>query len=303
MRFRALSVTLKLSHQLKLSKFFTPALIITVSGVLSLFGTGCFLQGGHVDKRVVALPAIYDPQLKIGTAAHALLSEEVFNELVVEIQPVGDFAPAPASLENLRTFLIQHLAKSGGITYQTNAALPASGIDHYTIADVRRLESRNRKNYAKDKRISVFILFADGSSVTDEEKQKLLGHAHLSTSIVIYEKTIQDIAWDPAEAPRINLETAILEHEFSHLLGLVDNGSPEQSQHRDLDHRYHCNNPECLMHYSLGSVEVGPALSKVPTLDQACEDDLRANGGKTVIIPPVVVPEPSPEPTAPPVFP
>ena len=261
---------------------------------LSLSLSGCFIQGGHVDKFVAPVPAIYDSAQKVGTAAHALLSEDAFNELVVEIQPVGDFAPDPSSLTQLQKFLEAHLNKSGGITFQVNDPLPVTGKSHFSIAEIRSLESKSRKTFAKDKRLSVFILFVDGNADRDEDRQKLLGHAHLSSSIVIYEKTLQDVTADPTQPPRGILETAILEHEFGHLLGLVDNGSPEQSQHRDLDHRFHCANPECLMHYSLGSGQSGVLLTSVPTLDQDCEDDLRGNGGKAVPVPKPSLPPLSP---------
>ena len=270
-----------------MSKFYT--LVFLLLG-LSVFSTGCFIQGGHVDRQVAPVPAIYDAAQKVGTASHALLSEDTFNELIVEIQPVGDFAPEPASLVQLQKFLEAHLNKSGGITFQVNDPLPATGKSHFSIAEIRNLETQSRKTFAKEKRLSVFILFVDGNCDHDEDRQKMLGHAHLSSSIVIYEKTLRDVTADPAQPPRGILETAILEHEFGHLLGLVDNGSPEQSQHRDLDHRFHCANPECLMHYALGSGQSGVLLTSVPTLDQDCEDDLKGNGGKAVTVPKPLLP-------------
>jgi hypothetical protein len=52
--------------------------------------------------------------------------------------------------------------------------------------------------------------------------------------------------------------------------------------HQDTAHGRHCDNTNCLMHYT---VETGNVVQKIlggnlPQLDQKCIDDLRAHGGR-----------------------
>ncbi len=73
--------------------------------------------------------------------------------------------------------------------------------------------------------------------------------------------------------------TTLLEHEFGHLMGLVDQGSPMQVNHKDAANGAHCDKPDCLMYYNVEAGFTG-TLSAVPSLDANCIADLKANGGK-----------------------
>lgn len=74
----------------------------------------------------------------------------------------------------------------------------------------------------------------------------------------------------------------MLEHEVGHLLGLVDLGSPMQTNHKDVAHGNHCNNSGCLMYYTSETTDILGFLltGAIPTLDANCIADLKANGGK-----------------------
>lgn len=71
--------------------------------------------------------------------------------------------------------------------------------------------------------------------------------------------------------------TLLLEHEFGHLLGLVGQGSAEQTPHKDPLNGFHCSNPNCLMYFS---IETNPPFNTLPSFDADCIADLKANGGK-----------------------
>jgi hypothetical protein len=72
-----------------------------------------------------------------------------------------------------------------------------------------------------------------------------------------------------------------MEHEYGHLLGLVNLGSPMQVDHKDPASN-HCNNSSCLMYYETQVGQMGGILvsGPVPSLDANCRNDLKANGGK-----------------------
>ena len=82
------------------------------------------------------------------------------------------------------------------------------------------------------------------------------------------------------EVSELELESAVLMHEFGHVLGLVNNGTPMTQNHEG--ESGHCDNEDCLMFYA---AETGDMLAilgggSIPTLDEQCLDDLQANGGK-----------------------
>ena len=73
--------------------------------------------------------------------------------------------------------------------------------------------------------------------------------------------------------------TTLLEHEFGHLLGLVGQGTPMQIDHRDAVNGAHCNNPGCLMFYTIETMSAGSNYVS-PDFNANCKADLKANGGK-----------------------
>jgi predicted Zn-dependent protease len=70
-----------------------------------------------------------------------------------------------------------------------------------------------------------------------------------------------------------------MKHEFGHLMGLVDQGSPMQNDHKDADHGAHCINPSCLMYHAVETTGID-GTNTIPELDAQCAVDLKANGGK-----------------------
>jgi predicted Zn-dependent protease len=77
-----------------------------------------------------------------------------------------------------------------------------------------------------------------------------------------------------------------MRHEFGHLFGLVNNGTPAQSDHEDTTpgSKAHCKVEGCLM---VASLEFGNSALGVleganvsADFDEKCRLDLKANGGK-----------------------
>ena len=74
-----------------------------------------------------------------------------------------------------------------------------------------------------------------------------------------------------------------MNHEFGHILGLVNNGTPVQSDHHDTANGAHCDVEDCLMYWQAetsGGLGDLVGMSSPPPLDPQCIDDLQANGGK-----------------------
>ena len=204
-----------------------------------------------------------------------------YKKLTVEIQYAHGHQPSNEAVENLRNFLNERLNKPNGITIVLNA-VPSPGYTTYTLDQVRDIEEANRSRNTKRDEISAYFFFADADYAGNSGSSKVLGIAYESSSMVIFEKTIRDYSGGLTQPSTSALETTVLLHEFGHILGLVNNGTPMTTDHQDEPHGRHCDNTNCLMYYTAETSDiVGNLLGGgIPGLDSQCISDLRANGGK-----------------------
>lgn len=217
-----------------------------------------------------------------GTSANEFLSEDEFSEMYLEIVYVEGFKPTETAINNFVSFLESRLNKPGGIVIEQRA-IASPGISAYSVSDVIDIEKEHREKYNSEGQITVFGFFADGEYAENTENSSVLGIAYRNTSFAVFEETIRDFSND-AFAPALSvLETTVINHEFGHLLGLVNAGTTPQSSHQDTEHGKHCTEEDCLMYWT---AETGEGLlsmltgGTVPSLDSQCIADLQANGGK-----------------------
>lgn len=212
---------------------------------------------------------------------HHFLAEDKFDALNVEVVAVEGHEPNQAALDNLENFLESRLNKSRGVTIvQRTVSSPKN--NSFTAQDLRDLEDDLRSEYAENSTLTGYIFYADEGYVEDTENSQVLGLAYSSTSMCIFKDAITENSGGFGQVSEENLETAVLKHEFGHVLGLVNNGTPMVQNHEDPNRRGHCDNENCLMYYAS---ETGDMLgflggNEVPGLDSQCIADLQANGGK-----------------------
>lgn len=221
---------------------------------------------------------------RLGSSAEDLLSSEDFKSLRIEIAYVLGSEPSESALKEMVRFLETYIHKPEGITL-VRTPIPSPGGESYEISDILEIEEEHRSVFNAGDELGVFIFFADGSSSKEEEGKVVLGTAYKNTSMVIFEPSIRKIATNSVLVSRAEITSTTLQHEFGHLLGLVDNGSPAQSEHRDEENGAHCNVSGCLMEASVefgkGAVNyVKSRRSQDIRLDEKCHQDLIANGGK-----------------------
>ena len=209
------------------------------------------------------------------------LSASKYENLVVEVQYVNGYKPTSSSIANMQSFLRTRLNKPGGITvhYKEIEGLNKSA---YSAQDIRDLEEEQRTKYPEEPELAAYIVFLDKPYSENSGNNQTLGIAYAPTSMAIFEKTIQELSGGIGQPSTEKLETSVVNHEFGHVLGLVNNGTPLTSDHHDESHGAHCDNEECLMYWSVETSDFVSNLlgSSIPELDQACIDDLKANGGK-----------------------
>ncbi len=220
--------------------------------------------------------------LPVGDSANQLLSSNEFRSLSIEIIFVAGFRPQQTSVNNLTEFINNRAFKPDGVDVFFSE-IPSPGESSFSIQEIANLESQQRTVYNEGEDIAVSILFVDAPSEGSTSQIATLGAAYRNTSLVIYESSLRDLARQNSQGISLEaIETAVLQHEFGHIFGLVDLGSPPQSDHEDEDNTNHCNVENCLMQAQLefstgmmGMLELG-----IPELDAQCIADLQANGGR-----------------------
>ena len=218
----------------------------------------------------------------VGDSANDLLSDTDHDELSFELFFVAGFKPTDNTIDNFKDFLGERLNKPGGVTIELKQ-IDSPGQDVYTIEDIIAIEDDIRTNFNDGNKLAVFGIFVDGSYSENTEDGSVLGVAYRNTSFVIFEETVQSFSGQTFAPSRTVLETTVVSHEFGHLMGMVNAGTPLQSDHQDVPHGRHCTTEGCLMFFT---AETGEGLisslsgGTIPVFDSLCLDDLKANGGK-----------------------
>lgn len=229
-----------------------------------------------------------DPKLAnkqaTGSSAEDFLRDTEFTSLTIEFVYAEGFQPETGTIDNLVHFLEERLHKPGEITIIQNV-IPTPEGTSFNINKIISIEEEHRINYNDGNNLAVYIFFSNKSSSNDTPNRVTLGSAYRNTSIVIYKKTIRDIAISNG----INIpiaERTTLNHEFGHLLGLVNLQLDDiHQEHEDTQNSKHCMVEDCLMYFetSGGRAAITSALLRKnldSNLDPLCIEDLQAKGGK-----------------------
>ena len=213
----------------------------------------------------------------VGYSANQLLSSVTYKSLKIEVQYMTGYAPDASALNHLQNILNTYLNKPSGISIVTKEIPPAS-FNTLSIDGVKSIEEQNRTVFTTGDQLGVYFLYTNG----DFTDNKVLGAAFRNTSMVIFGKTIHDNSGALGQTSRTKLEGTVLDHEFGHILGLVDLGSTMQTNHKDATHGSHCSNTNCLMSYASETTDILGFLltGNTPPFDANCIADMHANGGK-----------------------
>lgn len=213
----------------------------------------------------------------VGASSNDILSAAKYNSILVELQYMPGFAPDGGALDHLRNTLGEIVNKPGGISIVTKE-VPAAANTALSIDQVLEVERKNRTVFSSGTQLGIYLLYTNGT-FTDGN---VLGTAYRNSSMVLFGKKIKDNSGGIGQASRTKLEATVMEHEFGHIMGLVDLGSAMQTDHKDNAHGNHCNNQNCLMNYAAETTDLFGFLitGNIPAFDVNCRADLKANGGK-----------------------
>ena len=228
--------------------------------------------------------------LATGASANDILANTEFDELLIEIGYVSGFQPNATAIATFEEFIRETTFKQN-ITF-TYKQLPSPNEETLTLQEVVDLEKKNRTAYNNGTTLALYIYFADAPTESDDESEDTvtLGAVYQNTSMVIYEATIRDLVGNNSFVSVSDVEAATLNHEFGHLLGLVNLGTlPINEEHEDQNAKSHCTTEGCLMRAELQfgrsmmkmmQNKASKGLAPIPELDAECLLDLQSNGGR-----------------------
>lgn len=208
-----------------------------------------------------------------GASNEALITDQEYDQLILEIQYMPGSKPESESIENLRNFLEQHLDKAS-ITISEPVEIPSGNRESYTPSDIRDLEQQHRQQFTEGSTLASYAIFLDGAYQNDN----VLGIAYYNTSTAYFSETIQRISGGVGQPSKQIIETIVFNHEIGHLMGLVNNGTDMQDDHHDSSNGAHCTVQECLMYFSVNTSDFFANLfgGSVPVLDDFCLADIEA---------------------------
>ncbi|PAU95236.1 membrane metalloprotease [Aliifodinibius salipaludis] len=213
-----------------------------------------------------------------GESAEHFLQSDTYSNIEIELDYMEGYKPTEGAIDSLESFLNNRLNKNS-ITINTSK-IPARGDGPYSTEMITTIEEDERDNYteASGSTLHAYIVVVDGEL---SDNPNVLGIAYWNTSMALFGETIDNISSsDPTSPSEQQVENTVLRHEVGHNMGLVGNGTPTQSDHKTEDSA-HCTNDECLMAPSVQTGDIFQNISgDVPSLDEACIQDLKANGGK-----------------------
>ncbi len=210
------------------------------------------------------------------------LSDKKYEKLVVTIVYEKGYALNAKTISGLQTFLSARLNKPDGIIFNQKE-IPDQGKRIITITDIRNIEKQFRFDFSGKSTLTAFVYVSAGDYAESAGNAKVLGIAYGNTSCTLFGKTISSYSGGLAQPSRSMLETTVLDHEFGHLLGLVDNGTNMVDYHRDIYNGHHCDKRNCLMYHAAETSDIVANLLEggdVPALENFCIRDLQFNGGK-----------------------
>lgn len=217
----------------------------------------------------------------LGTSANDLLSSDNFTSIRVQVAYPDGFRPTDTTLDLIDDFLEQRLDKPDGVTVVETLIDTPSQAGPYDINEIVAIEDEFRTVFNNGDEIGVWMFFSGEESDSNSGNSVVLGTAYRNTSVVIYERTFIELANNsPVPINRSLIETSTVRHEFGHILGLVNIGTPLTSEHEDQNNLRHCNVEECLMFFeTVTNVFNNSDFESIPDFDPLCIADLQANGG------------------------
>ena len=215
----------------------------------------------------------------VGQNASFFIRPNPYQKIVIEVNATAGASPRTAAIDHLKQVITDNLGKPGGVTVKMgdmNIAAPGHPL---TIDEIRAIEDAHRQNYAGGDTVVFYYLIVSDPSKDDTNQFQVLGYAHRASSMVIFQNTINKISGGIGKPSADTVESTVVAHEFGHILGLVNIGTPMVTPHEDPQHNGHDVNTKCLMYYANNSSDLVLNVLQgglIADFDAQCKADLAA---------------------------
>jgi len=215
-------------------------------------------------------PQQIDDDGPVGANARLYLNRKI-PKLVVEIDAVRGYEPAPSAVRLLRARLGEIVDKPGGIQ-----VLPTKIISGTQDADsqhsfMENTERKYRTHHSTASAIVLYVLYSDGDTGS------AIGAAYSSSAYAVFKQSIEGAATPLVTAE--DIEDSVIVHEMGHVMALVNIGYTSPRDHEDPQHEGHSKNSKSVMYWAVDNVGVVGLLggSRKPPTDFDSDDlaDLR----------------------------
>lgn len=194
------------------------------------------------------------------------LRADSYTRLSVEVIAAEGLAPPLADLDFLEARIKQYCNKPDGVfvsRYPTTiprSSLPADPV--WTEEALGALRDKYATHRSSGDSLVMHILFVPGRDEDDDGQFRVGALTFAPDVFAVY-----------SERRGNSSLGGIMVHEMGHIFGLVNNGTPQQSDHENGPEGGHCKNDRCAMFW----IQVADPQ---PDYDDACKVDLKANGSK-----------------------
>lgn len=196
------------------------------------------------------------------------LEDDRYSELVIEY----DYTPDSYPNEQVRDMLegkIEKYCEKDSVETVLDDQISFNDVKGtYTQEYVQMLTDKYQDYESDGDELALHIMFLNGAW----EEDNVLGLTYGGNNIVIFEDQIRSVSSQSSNLNTVDIEKAVLVHEFGHVLGLV--GIDYDSDHNVQGHHCDESDGDCVMAASV-EVRVGGFSEKPPTdFCSLCQNDI-----------------------------
>lgn len=190
------------------------------------------------------------------------LSDTLYDKMIIEVIQVEGAAPLPGDLDALLATAKKYCKKPQGITIITDSIIPRSEvtIQRWKNDDIFQMENKYAKYRTGGKTVVLHYLYVHGVYYDNWQQ---------TAAVTIGPETVA-FFYDLYGRYGSHESNIIACHEFGHILGLVNSGTPAiRDEHIDPNNKVHCRNIKCVMYFMSGFADQSTEY------DDYCQEDLR----------------------------
>ncbi len=226
---------------------------LRIESIAALLLAGCTADPGAVLGDGGAPPA---------SRVERYIRSDTDTRLVIEVDAVPGAEPRASVESDLVSRLSALLDKPDGITVVHGDPLTSRGADHaWTVQELQALGDESFADDSPPGTITMHVMWVDGHDAGDTDTGATLGLAWSNTHVAMYHDTIEANCGGLVLREQVcaTSQLLILLHEIGHTIGLVDNGLPMTTAHKDSAHGAHDTNDQCIMYWAFegqGGIDV-----------------------------------------------